>query len=97
LTFDRLNKLLAISRKTGIQTRAAVSDYKEGVATKSSPPPIVDLDEHFRSIGADLATRACEKALQEAGLIPEDITHTVAVTCTNQGSPGYNLLVHEKL
>lgn len=55
------------------------------------------MDEHFRSVGVDLATRACEKALFEAGLIPEDVTHTVAVTCTNQGSPGYNLLVHERL
>jgi type III polyketide synthase len=93
----RLNKLLAINRKTGIQTRAAVSGYKQGFATGSDPPTIIDLDEHFRSVGVDLATRACETALQEAGIAPEDITHTVAVTCTNQGSPGYNLLVHEKL
>ena len=90
-------KLLAINRKTGIQTRAAVSDYNQDFTTNSNPPTIVDLDENFRSIGVDLATRACEKALHDAGLVPEDITHTVAVTCTNQGSPGYNLLVHEKL
>jgi type III polyketide synthase len=92
-----LRKLLAINKKTGIQTRAAVSDYKQDSTTKPGPPTIVDLDEQFRDIGVDLATRACEKALHEAGLVPEDITHTVAVTCTNQGSPGYNLLVHEKL
>lgn len=55
------------------------------------------MDEHFRSVGVDLATRACEKTLNEAGLVTEDVTHTVAVTCTDQGSPGYNLLVHERL
>ena len=93
----RLKKLLAIGRKTGIQTRAAVSDYRKGIATKTSPPTIADLDEYFRSVGVDLATRACERALQEAGFVAEDITHTVAVTCTNQGSPGYDLLVNEKL
>jgi type III polyketide synthase len=93
----RLKKLLAISGKTGIQTRAAVSDYKQGFATGPNLPTITDLDDHFRSVGVDLATKVCEKALQEAGLVPEDITHTVAVTCTNQGSPGYNLLVHKKL
>lgn len=98
LTYHRrLKKLLAINRKTGIQTRAAASDYKQDFTMNSEPPTIIDLDEHFRSVGVDLATRACEKALHEAGLVPEDITHTVAVTCTNQGSPGYNLLVHEKL
>lgn len=74
-----------------------MSDYKQDFTTNLIPPTIEDLDENFRSIGVDLATRACEKALHEAGIVPEDITHTVAVTCTNQGSPGYNLLVHERL
>lgn len=97
IDFRRLKTLLAINRKTGIQTRAAVSDYKQSFATSPKPPTIEDLDEHFRTVGVDLATQACEKALQEASVTPEDITHTVAVTCTNQGSPGYNLLVHEKL
>lgn len=93
----RLEKLLAINKKTGIQTRAAVSDFKRDFMTDTHPPTIVDLDEHFRNVGVDLAARACDKALQEADLAPEDITHTVAVTCTNQGNPGYNLLVHERL
>lgn len=40
---------------------------------------------------------ACEKALFEARLSPKDITHTVAVTCTDAGSPGYDHLVSRKL
>lgn len=93
----RLKKLLAINRKTGIQTRAAVLNFKRGIGTSIDRPTIADLDEHFRDVGVDLATKTCEKAMKEAGLTPDDITHTVAVTCTNQGNPGYNLLVHEKL
>jgi type III polyketide synthase len=95
--YPRLRKLLAINMKTGIQTRASVLDFKQGFATNQQPPNLAGLDEHFRDVGVDLATQACRKALQEAGLSPEDITHTVAVTCTNQGNPGYNLLIHEKL
>jgi type III polyketide synthase len=79
------------------QTPASVLDFKQSFATTPQPPTLADLDEHFRDVGVDLATKACRKALHEAGLAPEDITHTVAVTCTNQGNPGYNLLVHEKL
>jgi type III polyketide synthase len=96
-TYHRLGKLLAINKRTGIQTRASVLDFKQGFATNQQPPNLADLDEHFRDVGVDLATQACHKALQEAGLAPEDLTHTVAVTCTNQGNPGYNLLVHEQL
>lgn len=55
------------------------------------------MDVHFRDVGVRLAVQACEKALQDAGIGPEDITHTVAVTCTNQGNPGYDLLVNQKL
>jgi type III polyketide synthase len=93
----RLRKLLAINKKTGIQTRASVLDFKQGFATNPNPPNFADLDEHFRDVGVNLATQACRKALQEAGIAPEDITHTIAVTCTNQGNPGYNLLVHQEL
>lgn len=55
------------------------------------------MDAFFRDAGVTLAAQACEKALGEAGLHAQDITHTVAVTCTNQGNPGYDLLVHRKL
>lgn len=35
--------------------------------------------------------------MQEACLSAADITHLVAVTCTDQGNPGYDLLVCQKL
>jgi type III polyketide synthase len=35
--------------------------------------------------------------MKEAQLSAADITHVVAVTCTDQGSPGYDLFVSQKL
>jgi type III polyketide synthase len=35
--------------------------------------------------------------MREAGLGPLDITHTVAVTCTDQSNPGYDLFVCQEL
>ena len=45
----------------------------------------------------DLTVQACKKALREWGGEYSEITHTIAVTCTNQGNPGYDLLVNRKL
>ncbi|KAJ5661552.1 uncharacterized protein N7477_009168 [Penicillium maclennaniae] len=66
---------------------------------KSNPhaPSISEIDKFFRQAGVDLTVQACEKALEEAHLAPQQITHTIGVTCTNQGNPGYDLLVARKL
>lgn len=71
--------------------------YETGFASRPDPPSIVDLDTFYRSAGVELAAQACRKALREWGGAVEDITHIIAVTCTNQGNPGYDLLVARKL
>ncbi|KAG8164050.1 hypothetical protein KVR01_005968 [Diaporthe batatas] len=55
------------------------------------------IDTFFRQAGVDLAVRACRKAMRESGCTAADITHTVAVTATNHGCPGYDVLVASKL
>lgn len=55
------------------------------------------MDVLYREVGVDLTVQACKTALQEAGIEYSSITHTVGVTCTNQGNPGYDLLVNKKL
>lgn len=92
-----LKKLLRINRSSGIETRAAISTYETGFATQPAAPTISDLDTLFREAGVDLAVQACRKALRESRVPLHDITHTVAVTCTSQGNPGYDLLVHRAL
>ncbi|RYP15356.1 hypothetical protein DL765_005747 [Monosporascus sp. GIB2] len=92
-----LKKLLQINRTTGIDTRASVRAYDSGFANRPDPPSIIDLDSFYRQVGVDLAAQACRKAMKEWGGSPADITHTIAVTCTNQGNPGYDLLVAGRL
>jgi type III polyketide synthase len=62
-----------------------------------TPPTIDELSRMFRGVGVDLAASACTQAMKEACLSPAEVTHVVAVTCTDQGNPGYDLLVCEKL
>lgn len=68
-----------------------------GFASRPDPPSIAELDNFFRQAGVDLAAQACRKALKEWRGDLADITHTVAVTCTSQGNPGYDLFVARKL
>lgn len=44
-----------------------------------------------------MTVQACKKALKEWGGDYSDITHTIGVTCTNSGNPGFDLLVVKKL
>lgn len=93
----RLKKLLQVNRSSGIETRSAIRSYECGFASQSCPPNISDLDQFFRQAGVDLTVQACRKALRESRVPCSKITHTIAVTCTNQGNPGYDLVVNRKL
>lgn len=93
----RFKKLLAVNRSSGIETRALVRPYDKGFTNLTNPPTICELDVFYRQAGVDLTVQACRKALKEWGGSYQDITHTVAVTCTNAGNPGYDLLVAQKL
>ncbi|KAI9159112.1 Phenol 2-monooxygenase [Paramyrothecium foliicola] len=92
-----LKKLLQINRATGIDSRASISDFETDFCCQPDPPSITDLDDFFRREGVKLASKACHKAIREWGGALQDITHTVAVTCTSNGLPGYDLLVAEEL
>ncbi|KAG9247236.1 chalcone synthase B [Calycina marina] len=77
-----IKKLLAISRSTGaIQF---YDDDKPGLLALSTLSPIHYMDDAFRRTVVDLNVKSA-------------ITHTIAVSCTNLGSPGYDLLVVQKL
>ncbi|KAL2838942.1 chalcone synthase B [Aspergillus pseudodeflectus] len=92
-----LKKLIQINHTTGIESRASILPYTNGFATQSIPPTITEIDHFFRTAGVDLAVSACKRALRDARTPPTKITHSVAVTATNQGCPGYDLLVAKKL
>ncbi|KAA8612637.1 BcsA naringenin-chalcone synthase [Pyrenophora tritici-repentis] len=92
-----LQKLVALNNKTNILSRPTVHDYTQWTKEDTEPPTIDSISRVFRAVSGDIATSACNKAIKEAGLAPNDITHVVAVTCTDQGNPGYDLFVCQKL
>jgi type III polyketide synthase len=81
---------------TQIQSRRSIFDLSTCTA-KATPRTIDELSQIFRKEGVDLAASACTRAMGEARLCPDDITHVVAVTCTDQSNPGYDLFVCERL
>lgn len=93
----RIQKLLAFNRRTEIESRPTIFNIGELDQGSAEPPPIAKLSRIFRTVGVDLVTSACQKAIHEARISVVDITHTVGVTCTDMGSPGYDLLVCQKL
>lgn len=91
----RIKRLLSINRSTGIETRLAMVDYSN--AAESVPSSIAEMDHLFRTAGVDMTVKACNKAIEEWTGNAGDVTQTVAVTCTNQGNPGFDVLVNERL
>nr|AWU47396.1 polyketide synthase type III [Nephromopsis pallescens] len=92
-----IKKLLTINQTTMIQSRSTIKAFEDPFWSRSVPPSISELDRFFRKAGVDLTVQACKKAMRESGSSPSDITHIVAVTCTNAGNPGFDLLVAQKL
>jgi type III polyketide synthase len=82
---------------TKIQSRQTILDLNTGTDTDATPPTVYEVSQTFRKDGVELAASACTKAMEEAKLQSDDITHVVAVTCTDQSNPGYDLLVCETL
>ena len=92
-----MQKLLQVNQSTIIHKRPIIKAYEDPFWNRSVSPTIDDLDVIFRKAGVDMSVQDCKKSNREAGGSTADITHLVATTCTNAGSPGYDLLVAQKL
>ena len=92
-----IKKLIQINRTSQIDSRPIIRAVEDHFWSRSIAPSIGEIDHIFRRAGVDLAVQACKKALRESPISPEEITHTVPVTCINAGSPGLDLLVCQKL
>ncbi len=82
---------------TGIATRASINSYESGFGRSETLPTIAEIGQMWRKDGINLTVQACRKALKEWGGEYSDITHTVAVTCTDTSTPGYDFHVTNKL
>ncbi|KZM26501.1 transferase [Ascochyta rabiei] len=96
-TSPGLQRLLHINGNTKISSRPTIFDSTTWTKEDATPPTIEELSQVFRSTGVNLTVAACNKAMEEAKISAADITHVVAVTCTDQGNPGYDLFVSQKL
>lgn len=84
-------KLLEVNRKTCIDTRGLIAPFGQRLwEDRENPPSIEQTDAFYRRHATQLAVGACRRAIKEWGGQVSDITHTVAVTCTNAGSPGFD-------
>ncbi len=78
---------------TGIKTRHFAIPQVEGVFDLTSD----QLNEAFKVAGTDLATKAVEMALAQAGVNPQDLDALFVCTCTGYLCPGLTSYVGERL
>ncbi|KAF3761544.1 thiolase-like protein, partial [Cryphonectria parasitica EP155] len=92
-----MKKVLSINKYTGIGTRSSIGDPDHPVVNNPDPPSIEELHEVFMSEGVPLAVSAARKAIDEAKIDLEEITHVVSTSCTDSANPGYDHFVCQGL
>ncbi|KAE8143615.1 thiolase-like protein [Aspergillus pseudotamarii] len=92
-----LQKTLEINRKSRIEYRYSVLDPDHEYWHQHQVPTIRECDVIFKQYGIPLAVDACNKAIEDWGGLPAEITHVVAVTCTNTSNPGFDGPVCQRL
>lgn len=79
------------------QTRSSIGDPDHPIVNNPEPPSIEDLHHVFMSDGVPLAVSAARKAIAEAAIDLDEITHVVATSCTDSANPGYDHFVCQEL
>ncbi|EKM59431.1 uncharacterized protein PHACADRAFT_249916 [Phanerochaete carnosa HHB-10118-sp] len=93
-----IEKLLVFNESTGIDTRHTISELIDPISVNSTEAPTIDqLSEYFLKEGVKIAAAASSKAIEEWGGDVSEITHVIAVTCTNSANPGYDYYVAREL
>ncbi|KAJ5725819.1 thiolase-like protein, partial [Penicillium malachiteum] len=92
-----LQKTLEINAKSRIEERYSAIPHSHPLWHQSNIPSIKYCDELFKEFGIPLAEEAAKKAMAESGSFPGDITHIVAVTCTNTSNPGFEYFLSQRL
>lgn len=92
-----MKKLLAINNYTGIDTRSSIGTPDHPLVNMEKPPTIGQLHEAFMEFGLPLAVGASRKALEQAGVHVDELTHIVATTCTDSANPGFDHFLAKEL
>jgi fungal type III polyketide synthase len=88
-----MKKVLAINRYTGIDGRASIGTPDHPLVNQEKAPSIAELHQIYFSDGVPLAVSAARKAIEEARIDLQQITHVVSATCTNSANPGFDHFV----
>ncbi|KAJ7904798.1 type Iii polyketide Synthase [Mycena leptocephala] len=88
-----LDKVLAINRRTGIKTHSLIYPLLD----LPLPASIKEVSDIFLKEGLALSLSASRRAIDEAGLAVDEITHVVATTCTNSSNPGFDSYLAQEL
>jgi predicted naringenin-chalcone synthase len=106
---DHDRRLRAIYKRSGVTKRhsvleelshssAAVSHrfYLPERGSGDRGPSTQQRMARYEAEVAPLATKATRRALEEAGIGPESLTHLISVSCTGFNAPGFDLtLIHD--
>ena len=102
------SRLPAIYRGSEIEGRyTCVDDYGKEDAenftffpktwTLEPAPTTEDRNEHYRESVVPLAEDVGQRALDQAGVAPEEVTHVIAVSCTGFFAPGLDVELVKRL
>jgi type III polyketide synthase len=88
-----MRRQLSLNHNTGIQRRSSIINQDHPLLNQEDAPSISQLHRIFVQEGVPLAVRAAQKALQEAQIDKNGITHIICTTNTDSGSPGIDRLL----
>ncbi|KAJ5641646.1 hypothetical protein N7490_005646 [Penicillium lividum] len=92
-----LERTLKINTKSRISNRHFAVPPNDPFWSDQTLPSISECDALFKKYGFPVAEEAARKAIADWGGSSTDITHVIAVTCTNTANPGMDFMLCEKL
>jgi predicted naringenin-chalcone synthase len=109
-TAQQTKLLPALYRRTGVQTRHSVilEASTNGAAARqvfyrdaqnehdAGPATSVRMDR-YQSEAGPLAQTAAQRAIEQAGIDPGDVTHLITVSCSGFNAPGFDISLVQHL
>ena len=86
---SRVFETLDLIERSGIRHLCSVLPLDDRIWFQQTLPTIADTDALFKEHAISLVCRAAKGAITEWGGSMYDISHVVAVTCTNTANPGF--------
>ncbi|KNG87118.1 hypothetical protein ANOM_004811, partial [Aspergillus nomiae NRRL 13137] len=88
-----LPKTMNLIEGSGVRHLCSVLPVDDPIWFQQTLPTITDTDALFKEHAISLVSRAAKSAIAEWGGSMQDITHIVAVTCTNTANPGFDITI----